>query len=90
MLGRRVRHAERQILTPLFSAPQNLSRLKTDEKENKKWKTKKRNHQRVPHATTNTPTFYSFYRRPCHHNIALYRNRLASALLAPLWQSGCV
>ena len=52
MLGRRVRHAERQILTPLFSAPQNLSRLKTDEKENKKWKTKKRNHQRVPHATT--------------------------------------
>ena len=35
-------------------------------------------------------TFDLFYRRPCHHNIALYRNRLASALLAPLWQSGCV
>ena len=42
MLGRRVRHAERQILTPLFSAPQNLSRLKTDEKENKKMENKKK------------------------------------------------
>ena len=42
MLGRRVRHAERQILTPLFSAPQNLSRLKTDEKENKKMENQKK------------------------------------------------
>ena len=59
-------------------------------KKIKKWKTKKRNHHWVPHATTNTLTFHFLYRRPCHPNIALYRNRLASALLAPLWQSGCV